>query len=57
MYFCKLTNFSPFFLYICQEMKVIVAPDSYKGCLPAGEVAAIVADSLRKAHPDWEVLE
>ena len=38
-------------------MKVIVAPDSFKGCLPAGEVAAVVADSLRKAHPDWEVQE
>ena len=38
-------------------MKVIVAPDSFKGCLPAGEVAAVVADSLRKTHPDWEVLE
>ena len=38
-------------------MKVIVAPDSFKGCLPAGEVAAIVAGALRKAHPGWEVLE
>ena len=38
-------------------MKVIVAPDSFKGCLPAKEVAAVVADSLRKAHPDWEVQE
>lgn len=38
-------------------MKIIVAPDSYKDCLPAGEVAALMASALRDMHPDWEVLE
>ncbi len=38
-------------------MKVLVATDSYKGCLPAGEVAALVAASIRDLHPGWEVLE
>ena len=38
-------------------MKVVVAPDSYKGCLTAGEVAQAIASALRAAHPDWKVLE
>ena len=38
-------------------MKVVVAPDSYKGCLTAGEVAQGIASTLRARHPDWEVLE
>ena len=38
-------------------MKVIVAPDSFKGCLPAGEVAGTVAAALRERHPDWTVVE
>ena len=38
-------------------MKIVVAPDSYKDCLPAGEVAALMASTLRDLHPDWEVLE
>lgn len=38
-------------------MKVVVAPDSYKGCLTAGEVAQGIASALRARHPDWEVLE
>lgn len=37
--------------------KVIVAPDSFKGCLSAGEVAHTVASALREGHPDWEVVE
>ena len=38
-------------------MKVVVAPDSYKGCLTAGEVAQAMAASLRSGHPDWAVVE
>ena len=38
-------------------MKVIVTPDSFKGCLPAKEVARLMADALRKRHPGWEILE
>lgn len=38
-------------------MKIIVAPDSFKGCLPAAEVAHAVASAIRSVHPDWEVLE
>lgn len=37
--------------------KVIVAPDSFKGCLSAREVAHTVAFALREGHPDWEVVE
>ena len=38
-------------------MKVIVTPDSFKGCLPAGKVAALMAAGLRERHPDWEIVE
>lgn len=40
-----------------KDMKIVVAPDTFKGCLPAGEVARVVADALREAHPDWMVVE
>jgi len=38
-------------------MKLILAPDSFKGCLPAREVAAVLAAAVRERHPDWEVVE
>ncbi|MCR5351812.1 MAG: glycerate kinase [Bacteroidales bacterium] len=36
-------------------MKILIAPDSFKGCLPAREVAAALSSALRSRHPDWEV--
>ena len=38
-------------------MKLILAPDSFKGCLPAREVAAVLGAAVRGRHPDWEVVE
>ncbi len=38
-------------------MRIVVAPDSFKGCLPAAEVAAAIAAGVRKAAPDAEVVE
>lgn len=38
-------------------MKVILAPDSYKGCMTAAQVAAAMASALRELHPDWELVE
>lgn len=38
-------------------MKIVIAPDSFKGCLPAREVARIIADAIREAHPDWDTVE
>lgn len=38
-------------------MKVILAPDSFKGCMTAVEVAAVMAAALRELHPDWEIVE
>ena len=35
-------------------MKVVVAPDKFKGCLPAAEVAAAVARGVRGARPQVE---
>ncbi|MBO4765482.1 MAG: glycerate kinase [Bacteroidales bacterium] len=38
-------------------MKVVVASDSYKGCLSAKEVAGALASALRSLHPGWTVVE
>ena len=38
-------------------MKVVIAPDSFKGCLSAQEVASTLASALRGLHPDWEFVE
>lgn len=38
-------------------MKIVVAPDSFKGCLSAREVASVIASAIRELHPDWEVVE
>ncbi len=38
-------------------MKILIAPDSFKGCLPAREVAAVLGAAVRERHPDWEVVE
>lgn len=36
--------------------RIVVAPDSFKGSLPAGEVAAAMARGLRLADPGLEIL-
>ena len=38
-------------------MKVIVSPDSYKECLPASKVAAVMAAAARERWPEAEVVE
>ena len=38
-------------------MRIVIAPDSFKECLPAGEVAKAMADAVRKRCPDAEVVE
>ena len=37
-------------------MKIVVAPDKFKGSLPATEVAAAIAAGLRAGRPDAEVI-
>ena len=37
-------------------MKIIVAPDSYKGCLSAREVAGVIGQSLRESFPDATIV-
>jgi len=37
--------------------KVIIAPDSFKGALSAGEAADIIAGEIHKAFPDCEVIK
>ncbi|MBQ9660117.1 MAG: glycerate kinase [Bacteroidales bacterium] len=36
-------------------MKIIIAPDTFKECLPAGRVADILADELSRLRPGWTV--
>lgn len=38
-------------------MKIVVAPDSYKGCLSAEDVASAIASSLHGEYPDWNIVE
>lgn len=38
-------------------MTLLIAPDSYKGCLPAREVAAAMATAVRAALPGAEAIE
>src|SRR5258708_25166007 len=38
-------------------MKIVVAPNSFKGSLSAAEAAAAIARGVREALPDAEVLE
>src|SRR5262245_22947870 len=36
-------------------MRILVAPDSFKECLPAGDVARALAEGCRRAAPDVEI--
>ncbi len=38
-------------------MKVVIAPDSFKGCLLSPEVAAAIAEGVRRAAPDAEAVQ
>lgn len=38
-------------------MRIVVAPDSFKECLPAREVAAVIADASRAVLPGADVVE
>ena len=38
-------------------MKIVIAPDSFKECLSAPRVAAVLADEIRLVRPGWEVVE
>lgn len=38
-------------------MRIVVAPDSFKECLPAREVAAVIADAARAVLPESDVVE
>ncbi len=38
-------------------MKIVIAPDSFKGTLTAAEVAHSIAQGIRSLQADWEILE
>ncbi|MFO1127813.1 MAG: glycerate kinase [Rhodospirillales bacterium] len=37
-------------------MKIVVAPNAFKGCLSASEAARAMADAVRRAFPDTEIV-
>ncbi|MDP2897840.1 MAG: glycerate kinase [bacterium] len=38
-------------------MKVVIAPNAFKGTLAAAEVARAIADRMHELHPEWEIVE
>jgi glycerate kinase len=40
---------------LTESIRVVVAPDKFKGCLTAAEVAEAVADGLRDVRPDLDL--
>jgi glycerate kinase len=38
-------------------VKIVIAPDSFKGTLSASEVAAAIAEGIRTLHAEWRTLE
>lgn len=53
--FRKISKKKKFGIFVPQEMNVILAPDSFKGCLTAREVADALADGLQRAAPSCTV--
>lgn len=38
------------------EMRILIAPDKFKGTLSASEAAEAMAEAVRRVHPDWEAI-
>ena len=38
------------------KRKIVIACDSFKGCLESGEVASAVAEGIRRVMPDAEII-
>ena len=38
------------------HVRIVIAPDKFKGSLSAQEVADALADGLSAGHPDWEIV-
>ena len=55
-FFFKYDFCSVVFLYFC-SMKVIIAIDSFKGCLTSMEANEAAAEGIRKAYPDAEIIK
>ncbi len=39
------------------KVKIVIAPDSFKGNLSAAQVAHAIAEGIRVLHPEWETVE
>lgn len=37
-------------------MRILIAPDKFKGTLSASDVAEAMAEAVRRVHPDWEAI-
>ena len=55
-FFFKYDFCSVVFLYFC-SMKVIIAIDSFKGCLTSMEANEAAAEGIRNAYPDAEIIK
>ena len=42
--------------FFVNSMKIVIAPDSFKGCLSAAEAASAMAEGVRLACPDAEIV-
>ncbi len=38
-------------------MRIVIAPDSFKGSLSAAEVARAIAEGVRSLYPEWQTVE
>lgn len=55
-FFCSYSYYSADYLYFC-DMKVIIAIDSFKGCLTSQEANEAAAEGIKAAYPDAEIVE
>lgn len=55
-FFFYYSSYSVIFLYFC-TMKVVIAIDSFKGCLTSKEANEAAAEGIRRAYPDAEIIE
>jgi len=42
---------------LLSKMKIVIAPDSFKGSLSAAQVAGAIAGGIRSLHPGWKIVE
>ena len=54
--FCLFCHYARYYLYFC-SMKVVIAIDSFKGCLSSKEANEAAAEGISKVYPDAEIIK